>query len=146
MVSVWTKAPFFLLSVLINGLHRFLPIAYCLSFLSLFIFRKASRLEETEKNVNCRTMGLVTIHSPISEINYFGYRRLLINNDILMLIGLKTKTRFRVQTDKYRCNLSITLRSLSIMLPLVVKDHHLYYEGPPNKDYLFISAELAQLQ
>ena len=82
---------------------------------------------------------------PLSDINYFDYRSLLIHNDVPMLIGLRTQTKLRALTDKDPQNLSITLRTLDITLPLVVKDQHLYYEGPPKGDYLFSSAELAQV-
>lgn len=98
-----------------------------------------------KEKVNCHPMGLVTIRVPLSDINYFDYRSLLIHNDFPMLIGLRTQTRLRALTGKDPYNLSITLRSLNITLFLVIKDQHLCYEGPPKGDYLFNSAKLAQV-
>lgn len=41
--------------------------------------------------------------------------------------------------------MSINLRALNDVLPLVLNDNNLYYESPPYREYLFRSTELAPI-
>lgn len=98
-----------------------------------------------KEKVSCQSLGIVKIRVPLPDATFFDYRSLIILNDVPMLLGLQTQTRLRTITDKYTSNLRINLRSLNIKLPVVIKDNHLYYEGPSRGEILFSSAELAQI-
>ena len=62
-----------------------------------------------------------------------------------MLLGITTQTNLRTVTDKDPQKPTANFQALGIVVPLVRKFGHLYYEHADTHDYLFSTTELAQI-
>lgn len=101
--------------------------------------------------VIARTLDTVTILVPLPFTCYFGYRSVLMSNDISMLFELKAKTELNIVTHNDAKTPHAELRVIHVIIPLQHKFKNLYYCPPddisPNTriEYLFSTRELAQI-